>query len=121
MQYLYNLTHTYIDFKYSLRYTPHLTLIYATPLHRTLSSLGIMVIFVAMVLVASTTFFAPAAPATTGSSAGKDPRIGVVLVVLGCMAQGVQCTLHYVTLRFIIFVLFTVMFIIPFSTIFLIF
>jgi hypothetical protein len=52
---------------------------------------GIMVIFVAMVLVASTTFFAPAAPATTGSSAGKDPRVGVVLVILGCMAQGVQC------------------------------
>ena len=52
---------------------------------------GIMVIFVAMVLVASTTFFAPAAPETTGSSAGKDPRVGVVLVILGCMAQGVQC------------------------------
>lgn len=50
-----------------------------------------MVIFVAMVLVASTTFFAPAAPETTGSSAGKDPRVGVVLVILGCMAQGVQC------------------------------
>jgi hypothetical protein len=49
------------------------------------------VIFVAMVLVASTTFFAPAAPETTGSSAGKDPRVGVVLVILGCMAQGVQC------------------------------
>lgn len=48
-------------------------------------------IFVAMVLVASTTFFAPAAPETTGSSAGKDPRVGVVLVILGCMAQGVQC------------------------------
>lgn len=48
-------------------------------------------IFVAMVLVASTTFFAPAAPETTGSAAGKDPRIGVVLVILGCMAQGVQC------------------------------
>lgn len=44
-----------------------------------------------MVLVASTTFFAPAAPATTGSSAGKDPRVGVVLVILGCLAQGVQC------------------------------
>ena len=52
---------------------------------------GIMVIFVAMVLVASTTFFAPAAPETTGSAAGKDPRVGVVLVILGCMAQGVQC------------------------------
>ena len=48
-------------------------------------------IFVAMVLVASTTFFAPAAPETTGSAAGKDPRVGVVLVILGCMAQGVQC------------------------------
>ena len=52
---------------------------------------GIMVIFVAMVIVASTTFFAPAAPVTTGSAAGKDPRIGVVLVIMGCMAQGVQC------------------------------
>ena len=48
-------------------------------------------IFVAMVIVASTTFFAPAAPVTTGSAAGKDPRIGVVLVIMGCMAQGVQC------------------------------
>lgn len=48
-----------------------------------------------MVLVASTTFFAPAAPATTGSSAGKDPRVGVVLVILGCMAQGVQCKYRF--------------------------
>mmetsp|Transcript_2960 Transcript_2960/g.3101 ORF Transcript_2960/g.3101 Transcript_2960/m.3101 type:complete len:432 (+) Transcript_2960:153-1448(+) len=51
---------------------------------------GIGTIFIAMVLVASTTFFAPAAPATEGSSSGKDPRIGVVLVILGCIAQGVQ-------------------------------
>lgn len=58
-------------------------------------TVGIMVIFVAMVLVASTTFFAPAAPVTTGSAAGKDPRVGVVLVILGCMAQGVQCKYRY--------------------------
>ena len=60
-------------------------------IYHILTIAGIFIIFIAMVLVASTTFFAPAAPATTGSSAGKDPRVGVVLVILGCLAQGVQC------------------------------
>lgn len=73
--------------------THSLTLSLSPTLHYL--TVGIMVIFVAMVLVASTTFFAPAAPATSGSAAGKDPRVGVVLVILGCMAQGVQCKHRY--------------------------
>ena len=47
---------------------------------------GIIVIFIAMVTVASTSFFGPAPTDSTV----KDPRFGVVLVLLGCLAQGVQ-------------------------------
>lgn len=52
--------------------------------------LGVGVITVAMILVASTTFFSN----TDASATSKDPRIGVLLVVVGCIAQGVQCRLH---------------------------
>lgn len=38
-------------------------------------------------MVASTSLFETP---TTASNGGKDPRIGVVLVVFGCIAQGVQ-------------------------------
>lgn len=48
---------------------------------------GIFIIFIAMVLVASTSFFGPAAE---HSEESKDPRIGVGLVIMGCLAQGVQ-------------------------------
>ena len=47
---------------------------------------GIIIIFIAMVTVASTSFFGPAPTDVTA----KDPRFGVVLVLLGCLAQGVQ-------------------------------
>ena len=50
---------------------------------------GIIIIFVAMVLVASTSFFGPGADADADATT-KDPRLGVFLVVLGCLAQGVQ-------------------------------
>ena len=46
--------------------------------------LGVSIITMAMLLVASTSFFEP----TTESS--KDPRVGIVLVLIGCIAQGVQ-------------------------------
>eukprot|EP01042_Synura_sphagnicola_P001587 gene1587-1842_t len=41
-----------------------------------------------MVVIASTTFFGNADPGAEATS--KDPRIGVLLVLLGCLAQGVQ-------------------------------
>jgi len=51
---------------------------------------GVIVITISMILVASTSFFTPADPSETISKSDKDPRIGVVLVVIGCLAQGVQ-------------------------------
>jgi drug/metabolite transporter (DMT)-like permease len=48
--------------------------------------LGVGVITVAMVLVASTTLF----QSTDATATSKDPRIGVLLVIVGCIAQGVQ-------------------------------
>ncbi len=50
---------------------------------------GVFVITIAMVLVASTSFFA--APSATSLATDRDPRVGVLLVVIGCLAQGVQC------------------------------
>lgn len=50
--------------------------------------LGVGTITMAMIIVASTSFFAP--PPVDGS-ADRDPRVGVLLVVLGCIAQGIQC------------------------------
>jgi len=50
--------------------------------------LGVSVITIAMILVASTTFFQPVSADVATS--GKDPRIGILLVVVGCIAQGVQ-------------------------------
>lgn len=49
---------------------------------------GVSVIALAMVTVASTSMF------HTGSTepGSKDPRIGILLVLLGCLAQGVQYT-----------------------------
>jgi drug/metabolite transporter (DMT)-like permease len=52
--------------------------------------LGVAFITFAMLLVAATSFFGP--NADVGSS--KDPRIGIVLVLVGCIAQGVQCKSH---------------------------
>lgn len=44
-----------------------------------------------MILCASTTLFGNTDPdATTAANGGKDPRIGVLLVIIGCLAQGVQ-------------------------------
>jgi drug/metabolite transporter (DMT)-like permease len=55
--------------------------------------LGVGFITFAMLLVASTSFFTPAgADRTAAEPNGKDPRIGILLVVVGCIAQGVQCT-----------------------------
>lgn len=48
--------------------------------------LGVGFITLAMLLVASTSFFGPSA-----GGESKDPRIGIVLVLVGCIAQGVQC------------------------------
>lgn len=50
--------------------------------------LGIAVITIAMMMVASTSFFGGGGDASASS---KDPRIGVLLVLVGCIAQGVQC------------------------------
>lgn len=50
--------------------------------------LGVGFITLAMLLVASTSFFGPSADASVAS---KDPRIGILLVLVGCIAQGVQC------------------------------
>lgn len=47
---------------------------------------GVGVICCAMILVASTSFLNP--PPTSPNA--KDPRIGVALVMVGCLAQGVQ-------------------------------
>jgi drug/metabolite transporter (DMT)-like permease len=48
---------------------------------------GVFIICVAMVLVAATSFLEPSSE--KGGSA-KDPRIGVVLVIFCCLAQGLQ-------------------------------
>jgi drug/metabolite transporter (DMT)-like permease len=56
--------------------------------------LGVSFITVAMILVASTAFFGGSTDSAEGAkvdvTTGKDPRIGVMLVVVGCLAQGVQ-------------------------------
>lgn len=52
---------------------------------------GILSICLAMVLVASTSFFGPHTESVEGVTTAKDPRLGVLLVILGCLAQGVQC------------------------------
>ena len=49
---------------------------------------GVCVITSAMVLVGSTSFFE--AKSGEQDNSGRDPRIGVLLVVIGCLAQGVQ-------------------------------
>lgn len=48
---------------------------------------------VAMLLVASTSFFSPIPDGSNAAPGieGKDPRIGILLVFVGCLAQGVQC------------------------------
>lgn len=52
--------------------------------------LGVIIITVAMLLVASTSFLG-GDEAASANPTGKDPRIGILLVVVGCLAQGVQC------------------------------
>ena len=48
---------------------------------------------IAMLLVASTSFFSPVPDGSNAAPGveGKDPRIGILLVFVGCLAQGVQC------------------------------
>mmetsp|Transcript_2240 Transcript_2240/g.2334 ORF Transcript_2240/g.2334 Transcript_2240/m.2334 type:complete len:422 (-) Transcript_2240:142-1407(-) len=48
---------------------------------------GVAIITAAMILVASSTFLAKPDP---NAPEARDPRVGVVLVLLGCLAQGVQ-------------------------------
>ena len=52
---------------------------------------GVFTICIAMILVASTSFFTAHIESVEGVTTAKDPRIGVVLVIMGCFAQGVQC------------------------------
>jgi drug/metabolite transporter (DMT)-like permease len=49
---------------------------------------GVITIALAMILVASASLFG--SQDASGSAEAKDPRIGIVLVMLGCLAQGVQ-------------------------------
>jgi drug/metabolite transporter (DMT)-like permease len=58
--------------------------------------LGVGVITIAMILVASTAFFQNSDSSAAAQS--KDPRVGIVLVVLGCVAQGVQCNQYDIKL-----------------------
>ncbi len=51
--------------------------------------IGVSIITLAMLLVASTSLFSSQTAEVTHT--GKDPRIGVLLVFIGCLAQGVQC------------------------------
>jgi drug/metabolite transporter (DMT)-like permease len=53
---------------------------------------GIWIITVAMVIVASTSLFqpAPTGAAAVASNGQNDAKLGVILVILGCVAQGVQ-------------------------------
>jgi len=50
--------------------------------------LGVGIITVAMMLVASTSFFG--GPEEGSGEGSKDPRVGILLVLVGCLAQGVQ-------------------------------
>ena len=50
--------------------------------------IGVFIITIAMVLVACTSFVGN--PDPSAAAVGKDPRIGVFLVLMGCLAQGVQ-------------------------------
>ena len=52
--------------------------------------LGVGLITMAMLLVASTSFFGGGTDASATANS-KDPRVGIVLVLVGCIAQGVQC------------------------------
>lgn len=52
--------------------------------------IGVGIITIAMLLVASTSLFSKDNADVINT--GKDPRIGVLLVFIGCLAQGVQCT-----------------------------
>jgi drug/metabolite transporter (DMT)-like permease len=55
---------------------------------RTHMWVGVGIITFAMLLVAATSMLQP--PSADALSSGKDPRIGVVLVLMGCVAQGFQ-------------------------------
>lgn len=55
--------------------------------------LGVGVITMAMVIAASTSFMEN--PDKSAAAASKDPRIGILLVLLGCVAQGIQCVYRY--------------------------
>ena len=50
---------------------------------------GVGIITLAMVVVAAVPFISPDSH-SSGASADKDPRIGILLVLTGCLAQGVQ-------------------------------
>lgn len=56
--------------------------------------LGVCIIFIAMLIAASPTMILspPSSDGLTPEDAGyKDPRIGILLVIIGCIAQGFQC------------------------------
>lgn len=50
---------------------------------------GVAVITLAMIVVASVPFISPE-KSVESSDSDKDPRLGVIFVLLGCLAQGVQ-------------------------------
>ena len=51
--------------------------------------IGVAIVTTAMAVVAAVPFLGPAAKDASGAP-NNDPRIGVVLVLIGCMAQGIQ-------------------------------
>lgn len=57
---------------------------------------GVSIITLAMLLVASTSFIGDGS--AEAANTGKDPRIGVLLVFIGCLAQGVQCEFSFCTI-----------------------
>ena len=52
--------------------------------------MGIGIITVAMVIVASVPFLSPDTSAENGSTSASDAQFGIMLDLLGCLAQGVQ-------------------------------
>ena len=52
--------------------------------------LGVMTITVSMLLVAASSLTAPVSDDDNATTVSSDPKLGVTLVVIGCLAQGVQ-------------------------------
>ena len=56
--------------------------------------LGVCIITIAMLIAASPTMILNPPPSDgllPGDVGYKDPRVGIVLVIVGCIAQGFQC------------------------------